>query len=251
MIIVNEEISNENSIELDSGFLLGKALFETILLKDKPIFFKEHLQRINKGLLKIGLKTQVSEEYFINNISKVGWKNCAVRLTVSEKNIIFTKREIGYKEKDYISGFKTKLSHIYRNPKSHFTYLKSVNYIDNLIEREKAINEGYNEVIFLNYEKYLSEGSVSNLFWIKNKKIYTPSLECGLLDGVVRKWVVSNFEVCEGKFQLNDLLNSDGAFFTNSLMGVMKVERVNEKLLKKSDIINDIRLTYEDYIAKL
>lgn len=250
MIIVNGELREDNKIELDSGFFFGRGLFETILVNDKPVFLKEHLQRLNKGLLKIGVKIQISQEYFLENIEKLNCKNCGIKLAVSEKNIVFTKREISYKEEDYIKGFKVKVSKIKRNPHAHITYLKSLNYIDNALEREESLKEGYNEVLFLNNYGYLSEGSISNIFWIKEDKIYTPSIESGLLPGVVRSWVIDNYDVLEGEFILNNLLNSHGAFLTNSLMGIMKIDRIEENILEKSDIIDSIGLRYRDYIYR-
>ncbi len=250
MIVVNGELGEDSKIELDSGFFFGRGLFETILVNDKPVFLKEHLQRLNGGLLKIGIKIQISEEYFLENIKKLNCKNCGIKLAVSEKNIVFTKREIAYKEDDYIKGFKLKVSKIKRNPNSYVTYLKSLNYVDNAIERENALKEGHDEVLFLNNYGYLSEGSISNIFFIKGDKIYTPSIQSGLLPGVVRRWVIDNCHVLEGKFILKDLLNSDGAFLTNSLMGIMKIGRIEKKILKKNDIIDNIRLNYRDYIYR-
>ncbi|MCY6356499.1 aminotransferase class IV [Clostridium sp. ZS2-4] len=250
MIIVNGELREDSKIELDSGFFFGRGLFETVLVNDKPIFLKEHLQRLNKGLLKIGVKIQISEEYFLENIRKLNCKNCGVKIAVSEKNIVFTKREIAYKEEDYIKGFTVKVSKIKRNPHSHITYLKSLNYIDNAIEREAALKEGYNEVLFLNNYEYLSEGSISNIFFVKENKIYTPSIESGLLPGVVRRWVIDNYNVLEGQFILKDLLNSDGAFLTNSLMGIMKIDRIEKNVFEKSDIIDSIELKYRHYICR-
>lgn len=250
MIIVNEELKEDSKIELDSGFFFGRGLFETILVNDKPVFLKEHLQRLNKGLLKIGVKIQISEEYFLENIKKLNCKNCGVKLAVSEKNIVFAKREISYKQEDYIKGFKVKVSKIKRNPHSHITYLKSLNYIDNALEREDALKEGYNEVLFLNNYGYLSEGSISNIFFVKGDKIYTPSIESGLLPGVVRRWIIDNYHVLEGQFILKNLLNSDGAFLTNSLMGIMKIDRIEKNIFKKSDIIHSIGLKYRDYICR-
>nr|WP_272507422.1 aminotransferase class IV [Clostridium aestuarii] len=223
-------------------------MFETILIKDKPVFLKEHLHRLNAGLVKIGIKTQISEQYCLGNIKKLNCSNCAVKIVVSENNIIFTKREIGYKEEDYINGFKVKISDITRNTNSYITYLKSLNYLDNIIEREKALKEGYNEVLFFNNNGYLSEGSVSNLFFIREGNICTPSLKCGLLPGVVRNWIISNFKVLQGKFILEDLKNSEGVFLTNSLMGIMQIYSIEEKILNKSDIIRSIKSKYESVL---
>lgn len=248
-ICINGGIDKEN-IKMDKGLLLGKGLFETILVKDKPVFLKEHLARLNRGLKTIGIDKNISQEYVEQKLYELGYKNCGVKLVVSDNNILISKRDITYKKEDYIQGFKVKISDIYRNPKSHFTYLKSINYLDNSIERDLALKDGYKEVIFLNYENKLTEGSVSNLFWISDGKIYTPSIECGLLSGIVRDWVINNFQVFEGKYELNDLLDAEGAFITNSLMGIMPISYVQDKLLNKSAIIERIIEAYENNISK-
>ena len=88
------------------------------------------------------------------------------------------------------------------------------------------------------------------MFFIKDKKIYTPFINCGLLNGTVRKFIMNNYNVIEGEFNKEDLINSDEIFLTNSIMGVMKVSRICEKSIIGSAITEDIRKNYEEYISK-
>ena len=48
MILINGNLS-EDKISLDSGFFFGRGVFETILVKEKPIFLGDHIQRLNSG----------------------------------------------------------------------------------------------------------------------------------------------------------------------------------------------------------
>lgn len=250
MIILNGEIADGESAFLDQGLYFGRGLFETILVKNKPLFIEEHLNRINAGLKVIGINREIQEHDIINAVSKLKCTDCVLKLVVTEKNIIFTVRKNNYTEEQYEKGFKVKISSVKRNQYSKLTYLKSLNYLENILEHDSCIAEGYNEVLFFNVENNLSEGSVSNVYFIKNDKIYTPSIECGLLNGTVRKFIINNFEVVEGKFDKEVLMNADGIFLTNSVMGVMKVSSLYNKKFDDNVIIENIKNYYEKHIRE-
>lgn len=248
MILLNGELQDSEKIHLDSGFYFGRGLFETMLLKKKPIFLAEHLNRINSGLQVIGVNKKIKEEDVLEAVSKLNCEDCVLKLVVTDKNIIYTTRKNNYTEEQYKKGFSIKISTVKRNPYSKITYLKSLNYLENILEHEDCIKEGYNEVVFFNTGGKLAEGSVSNIFFIKDKKIYTPSTDCGLLNGTVRKFIVSNYNIIEGEFNEKDLINSDEIFLTNSIMGVMRVSKVCNKSIKSSPATERIRKEYEEYI---
>lgn len=248
MILLNGELQDSEKIHLDSGFYFGRGLFETMLVKRKPVFLTEHLNRINSGLKIIGVNKKITEEDILEAVSKLKCEDCVLKLVVTDKNVIYTTRKNNYTEEQYKKGFSIKISTVKRNPYSKITYLKSLNYLENILEHEECIEEGYNEVIFFNTSGKLAEGSVSNVFFIKDKKIHTPSTDCGLLNGTVRKFIVNNYDVIEGEFNEQDLINSDEVFLTNSIMGVMKVSKLSNKYIKSSGITETIRKKYEEYI---
>ncbi|WML37208.1 aminotransferase class IV [Clostridium sp. OS1-26] len=250
MIVLNGELIDGQKVFLDQGLYFGRGLFETILVKNKPVFLKEHLNRINNDLKVIGINRCIEEDDIIDAIDKLKCTDCVLKLVATEKNVIFTDRKSSYSKEQYAKGFSVKISSTRRNQYSTMTYLKSLNYLENILEHDKGINEGYNEVLFLNTEDKLAEGSISNVYFIENDKIYTPSVDCGLLNGTVRKFIINNFEVVEGKFQKEDLITSDGIFLTNSVMGIMKVSTLCNKEFQDNIIVENIRQYYENYIKE-
>ncbi|MCT8978066.1 aminotransferase class IV [Clostridium sp. CX1] len=249
MIVLNGEMVRENKVNIDTGLYFGRGLFETMLVTEKPIFLKEHLDRINKGLKIIGIDKKVSPEQVLDAVEKLNCRNSVLKLVVTEKNTIYSTRKNNYSEEQYKKGFNVNISSIKRNPFSRLTYLKSLNYLENILEHENCIKEGYNEVLFFNTNGKLAEGSISNVFFIKNKKIYTPSVDCGLLNGTIRNFIVSNYDVTEGQFTKEDLEEADEVFLTNSLMGVMSVTKVCGKIMRNSGIIEVIRRNYEQAVG--
>lgn len=237
------------NITLDDGYSFGRGCFETILIKEKPILLKEHIKRLNDSLKILKIDKTITVNEVMDKIETLKIKDKALKIMVSRENVIYNSREIAYKESDYSKGFNITISNVKRNENSDLTYIKSLNYLENIIEKEKAKNKGFDEVIFLNTENYIAEGAVSNIFFIKNDIIYTPSIECGILPGIIRGFLVDNIEnigykIVKGRFTKDELLNCDGAFITNSLMGIMKINSLDYIKINENHMVDKIRSYY-------
>lgn len=242
------EISyNKDYVKLDGGFYFAQGVFETILIKKEAIFLEEHINRLNKSIDIMNLGEHIDTKFIKNFIKEEKLKNIVLKIVVTEKNIVFSTRKIKYSKEDYENGFKIKLSYVLRNPTSRMTYIKSLSYNENLYEYNKANKEGFNEVVFLNIYGNIAEGATSNIFIIKDKKIYTPKISDGILPGVVRNWVIENFEVCEKHLNKKDLYSADEVFITNSVLGIMKVVQFEEKKYN-TNVVEKIRSEYEQFI---
>ena len=242
------EISyNKDYVKLDDGFYFAQGVFETILIKKEAIFLEEHINRLNKSIDIMNLGEHINTKFIKNFIKEEKLKNIVLKIVVTEKNIVFSTREIKYSKEDYENGFKLKLSYVLRNPTSRMTYIKSLSYNENLYEYNKANKEGFNEVVFLNIYGNIAEGATSNIFIIKDKKIYTSKISDGILPGVVRNWVIENFKVCEKHLNKKDLYSADEVFITNSVLGIMKVVQFEEKKYN-TNVVQKIRSEYEQFI---
>jgi len=246
MIFINGKIADENKgpvNPLSEAFLYGFGLFETVKVLDgKMIFLKEHLERLKKGssVLKLEFiyKEDDIEEYCYDIINRDSLINGAIRISYS-KNIndyylLISTRENNYKKETYKKGFKLCFSTIKRNPYSPLVYVKSNNYLENILARRKAVEHGFDEAVFVNIFNKVCEGSISNIFFIKDKIIYTPDTNCGILSGILRKQVINlidnlNIKICTGEYESNDLYKADEIFITNSLMDIMPVCQLEDK----------------------
>lgn len=240
-------IYDNDSISIDNGVFFGRGVFETILVKATPIFLEEHIKRLNKSIIELDLGELIVIEDVINFINQHNIKNKALKITVTEKNLIYSVREIKYKDNDYKKGFKVGISKVLRNSTSRIVGFKTLNYLENIIEYEVCQKNGFNEAIFINEKGYICEGCTSNIFMIKDKIIYTPDIRNGLLPGIIRKWIIDNFEVIEKNITKEELLNSDELFFTNSLVGVIKCAKIGNKNFN-CKITQEIKEQYEKAI---
>ena len=242
-------------IELDDGYSFGLGLFETILLyKGKPVFLDEHLARINKSITDLELKIEKLKkdevfQYLNNNKNTPEYE--VLKIVLSEKNRLFLKREYTYTEKDYQKGFSLNISKVRRNESSIFTFHKTLNYGDNILEKRKSKKLGYDEPIFLNSKNQITEGATSNIFVVVENKIYTPKLSCGLLNGIVREYIISNYDIIESEIDLEFLDNADEIFLTNSLFGIMPVNNLEKKVFKSQEISKNILQNYKKYLGNI
>lgn len=227
-------IYGEDKIFMDEGLFFGKGIFETILWREKPVFLNEHIIRLKKGMERIGL-LPLEEEMLSEYLGKLNIKNKGVKITVTPLNIIITEREIPYKEEEYNKGMTLTVSKVKRNSTSLLSYIKSTCYIENLIEKENGKKAGYDDVIFLNEKGYITETSCANIFIVKNNEIFTPKVEDGLLDGIIRRKIIENFRVEEKSITLEELKTSDEVIITNSLMGAMSIKKIEDIKYEKQE----------------
>jgi para-aminobenzoate synthetase/4-amino-4-deoxychorismate lyase len=91
-------------------------------------------------------------------------------------------------------------------------------------EYQKATALGYADVLFVNENGQLTEGAISNVFIVKDGCWYTPPMECGLLRGVYRSYLLDqNPQIKEAILKIKDLETADAIYICNSIRGLRRV----------------------------
>ena len=212
----------------DQGYFFGMGAFETVAVEEgNPVLLEKHYERLFRAvdffhleLSKKELEEKVGQALdapFMKNGRKV------LKITVSEKNLLVTTRENTYGENHYKNGFTADYSCVRRNETSPFTYHKTMNYGDCLREKHLAHERGIDEPIFLNTKDILAEGATTNVFFVKNGTIFTPSVQCGILPGILRQYICERNPVQETEIYPEEIEIYDEMFLTNSLLGIMPV----------------------------
>jgi len=94
---------------------------------------------------------------------------------------------------------------------------------------ENAKANGFDEAIRLNERGEIASAATANVFWTKNGKIFTPSLETGCLAGTTRRFVLERFAVNEKTAQIMELEQADEVFLTSAGIGIIQVSKFQEK----------------------
>ena len=179
------------NINLDECYQFGLGAFETIAIEHgHPVFLPRHLARLDRAADFLGLTSCAVRNInpdtitaYLNEQEKNGTSlsHCALKIMISNENTIYHIRSNPYVPAQYEKGFVMDFSSVMRNESSPLTYHKTMNYGDCILEKRLAAGQGINERIFQNSKGEICEGTVSNIFFVRDQKLFTPKISCGLL----------------------------------------------------------------------
>jgi para-aminobenzoate synthetase/4-amino-4-deoxychorismate lyase len=93
-------------------------------------------------------------------------------------------------------------------------------------ERRRALEDGYDEVLFVNGRDEVTEGSVTNVFVETGGKLLTPPVGCGVLPGTLRQELIDTGRCAEAVITTSDLRSADRVYAGNSVRGLVPVRLV-------------------------
>lgn len=241
----------------DHGFLYGDGVYETIRSYGSRIFMRDqHLARLRRSAEAIGLTIPIPSqqwptllhEAMEKNVVGQGHSDAYLRITISRGPgdigldpalcptptvVIMTKPLQPPPPEQYQTGVSLIVANTRRNlPSALSPQIKATNFLNNILAKREAIAAGAFDSILLNWESQLTECTVSNIFFVRAGRLCTPSLDCGLLDGITRDLLLglardAQIPVDEGHFDVESLRQADECFLTNTTMEVMPVTRVD------------------------
>ena len=239
----------------DHGFLYGDGVYETLRAYHGQFFLLErHLVRLRQSCELIGLDLPKQEKSWPALLEETLRRNkltdAAVRITISRGQgalgldpslcprptmVIMAKPFQPYPPSLKKEGVRLEIVEVRRNPISaQSPRIKSLSFLNNILAKQEALRMGGDDALMLNIEGEISECPTSNVFFVKDGDIKTPSVDCGILEGVTRAVVIMlgeeqglNFE--EGRYGARELLEADECFITNTGMEIMPVSRIGEK----------------------
>ncbi len=109
-------------------------------------------------------------------------------------------------------------------------------YINSILAKIEAVENGYDEAILLDTRGFVSEGSGENIFVIRQGKIFTPSTAASILEGITRDSVISlaldlGLEVIEKDLVRSDLYWADEVFFTGTAAEIVPIREIDGRLI--------------------
>ena len=251
-------IDKANISVLDRGFTYGDGLFETMRVYSGKIFrLEHHLDRLFQSARSILIELPITRNEIRSAIYAAlklnGLSNSIVRLTVTRGEldsgvnvdysspptiVILVKPVKAISKKTYKEGIGIKLykkSAIRTQGISN--QIKSCNYLSNIIMRENALRENFFEAVLLDHNHNVTEGTISNIFIIKNNQLKTPILNEFVLSGIIRQAILdlcleNNIPFKEDLITERELYEADELFLTNSAIEILPVRNINHHKLK-------------------
>jgi len=255
----------------DYGFLYGFGLFETMrAYNGEPFMLEAHLERLNASLKALGLSFRVDTDEMREAIRRLLHENglssgdSRIRLSVTPgegratgdlgscrgPTIVILASPISSDLDAVLASGVSAV--VYPRPRSlsgELARMKLISYVENLLARRYAKERGAFEAILLDRSGYVLEGSISNLFMLKGERVVTPPVDLGLLPGITRSVVMRiatdlGIDVDEKPFRLGELLESDGIFITNSVIGIVPIRELEGRKKGISEIVDALREVY-------
>lgn len=235
----------------DRGFQYGDGLFETIEVRNgAPLFLDDHLARLHTGckrLLIPCIDPAMLEQEIRQFCSEV--KQAVVKLIVTRgqggrgyrlpesvqpSRLLSLHPYPDYPDSFYQAGVVVRVCKLRLGCNPALAGIKHLNRLEQVLARAEWDDEGIQEGLLLDYSGFVVEGTMSNVFYIKQGVLITPLIDqCGVR-GVMRDIIISlakqlSVQVQEKSCTLAELQQADEIFLTNSIIGLWPVRQLQKR----------------------
>lgn len=253
--------ANEASISVfDRGLNYGDGIFETLRTYKGEIFtLGLHIERLRESAKKLAIPLKDDEASWeiilkrLLELNSLKEEDSYIRITITrgtdfgglnsdmktEPNMIVINKPLRSSIKDQQkNGIKGTILDVRGKSPYMLTNIKSLNFLPNVLGKMEVSAMGIDEGFFLNPKGSLTEGTTTNIFLIKGNELLTPPVEDGLLPGVTRDIAIDlagqkGLEVTERGFDKEEVLRSDEAFVTNSVIEITPLIELDRETIGK------------------
>ena len=271
----------------DRGFLYGDSVYEVFrTYSGVPFLGAESWQRLLRSASLISLRISDSMQELHAEIARTiaawhkngGTGDAYVRYTYTRGGgpinlypapdllplrVIIVKTIPEWPAHHYSEGLTLAIPSVRRNPINALNpFIKGGNYLNNVLGVLEARELGAEDCLMLNQEQYLTEASNSNVLFVIDEAVQTPSVESGILSGLT-KGIVS--ELCmsagisfnETLLSVNDIHSATECFVTSATREIIPVKslRLGDGTLIRfpmggGSITRMLRSSYKDYVNR-
>lgn len=257
--IINGIYSDNAQVPVnDRGFTLGDGLFETIpLYGGKPFLLERHLSRLRGSMRIISLRIPFTDADIARAVTNLagrgGISRGVARLTVtrgagprgygitgcdSPTWVVTAEPYEPMSQEKWERGFALASVGIAKNVSSPLSGVKSTSALERIMILDAAKKAAADEALVLSTEGHVACGSAVNIFWARDGRIETPSLDNGILPGVTRAMTLElagmeKLETVEAHFPKSMLMEAQEVFVTNSLLGIVPVTSIDGRVISK------------------
>ena len=262
MMLINGKLQTQIAIA-DRGFQYGDGLFETIeILNSQLVFLKQHLQRLERGCQRL-LLPALNKPLIIQEAKQLT-DNCSKGIL----KIMITRGSggRGYRQPQIINPTRVLSRHPFPEYPDSFQQqgvklrfcqqrlalnptlagLKHLNRLEQVLARAEWSDDLIQEGLMLDINDQVIEGTMSNVFFVTQGKLYTPSLEQSGIAGIIRNFVIGSarklgIETQQGFFTKKDLFTADEIFVTNSVIGIWAVQFLEQQSFTKGSMTQQLQ----------
>lgn len=234
---------NDLSLSFDNrSFCYGDALFETIVTgPDEINLISEHLDRLSRGCQVMGLHfpQHLNKKELVQQINALAetnglsgrvrakltlWREPGGKYAPTSAESSFLLQVQQQSLPFFREGGEMGISKHYRNHFSPISFAKTTNALHYVLAGQEKNQQGWDDIILLDHNGHLSETHTSNLFWSKEGRIFTPALDSGCIEGIMRNHLLSLWEKSDRPIQEEIttpvILKEADTIFTTNASGI-------------------------------
>ncbi len=244
------------SIE-DRGYQFGDAVYEYIAsYNGKPFYLEAHLERLQRSMKALSFPTISNNiiraailELFQRSLLERAGVYIQISRGVAPRNhafpessalqVIMTVRKVReVPEKLKQNGAKAITMKDFRWGRCD---IKTVQLLPNVIAKQKAIEAGVYDTIFVSEDGVVREATSSNVFIVRQGNIITHPLTSEILAGITRMVIIAicnelNLPVKEQHYKVNELYSADEVFLTGTTTEVLSLIKIDNQSIGSGDV---------------
>lgn len=249
IISINGEMNGQISV-LDRGFSYGDGFFETCYIHHNKIHLWDlHLQRLLKTAEKLSIPLEQEKliqfvDALLNQNDSLEYAILKIQITrgIATRGYAYTENLAptyclllspgnAFLKQQWLDGISVRICDLRLAEFSPLAGLKHLNRLENVLARAEWKDE-YAEGFLFNTKAQLIEGTMSNIFLVKNGKLLTPDLSQAGVAGVMREYIMKTLSPAmslisqEALLEMDDLFAADEIFICNSLIGIWPVVNI-------------------------
>ncbi len=239
------------------AFRYGELVFETMRVQNKKIlFFEMHFERmqIAAALLQFNLPklftAPILQKHIEATLAKNNLHTARVRVTIFKGegglfeidnetlNILIETYTLPTQNYELnINGLDLCYYDTMLKTIDAFSNYKTGNHLIYAMAAQYAKQQKCNEAIISNVNNEIADTTISNIFIIKNEKIFTPPLGSGCVAGVFRNYLFYKISsIKEKELSKNDIRTASEIFVTNTIKGIQWVKQINDNTYTNTQV---------------
>jgi 4-amino-4-deoxychorismate lyase len=273
VILVNGQSETQLTVS-DRGLQYGDGLFETIAYRNRHLeLSKGHFTRLQLGCERLGIP--FTDFSLLRDEIDTAVQNVDGDAVIK---VIITRGSGGRGYKADSQAQPTRIISVHPIPdypenrqngitvircqhpvslNSVLAGIKHLNRLDQVIARNEWDDTDIAEGLMFTEQGELIEGTMSNVFLIKDNQLITPSLAQAGIQGVMRTLIIAichdiGVHVSETTLTEADFLNAEGAFVCNSLIGIWPITHYvpSNKMWEKHALITRLQTAVMENLAQ-
>jgi len=258
---------------LDRGFIFGDGVYEVIPVYSRFAFrLAEHLKRLQYSLDGIRLTNPHNDQEWTKLISDLIERNTA------EDQYLYLHITRGVAKRDHAFPNPAVQPTVFMMSNPLFTPptallasgvgaitapdnrwlhcdIKAISLLPNVLLRQMAIDAGCAETILIRDDDFMTEGSASNIFLVKNGILLAPPKDNLMLPGITYDVLLeiataNNIPYEVRKINKNEIFNADELLLTSSTKEVLAITTLDNKPVgdgKPGKMFAKLHQHYQDY----